>query len=134
MGDLIEMALRMRIERIDIEAQDIGRYAWIRAGFLPDKTGWRYRIRPDVRERLAKARSYMSEEDYRYCEMTLDSDDPRTVREIASWETPVPSKERSERGDAIMRPLGRVLLLEILADWCGSFDLRDPVSLEIYES
>ncbi len=134
MGDLIDTALRMQIERIDIEAQDIGRYAWIRAGFLPDNTGWRYRLRPDIRERLAKARSFLSDENYRYYEAALDSDDPRIVREIASWEEPVPSRERTNSGEAIMRPLGRVLLLEILADWCGTFDLRDPVSLSIYEN
>ncbi|MBO0905537.1 hypothetical protein [Jiella sonneratiae] len=134
MGDLFDMALRMRIERIDIEAQDIGRYAWIRAGFLPDNTGWRYRLRPEIRDRLAKARSSLSDENYRYYEAALDSDDPKIVREIASWEEPVPSRERTSGGEAILRPLGRVLLLEILADWCGSFDLRDPTSLEIYEN
>ena len=40
MANLIDTAARFGINTITIEAQDIGRYAWARFGFVPDRTAW----------------------------------------------------------------------------------------------
>jgi GNAT superfamily N-acetyltransferase len=37
MADLIDTPLRMQLDKVTIEAKDIGRYVWARIGFIPDR-------------------------------------------------------------------------------------------------
>ncbi len=54
MADLIDTARRLDLKKITIEAEDIGRYVWVRMGFLPDRGSWRA-LRPEAMMRLAKS-------------------------------------------------------------------------------
>jgi GNAT superfamily N-acetyltransferase len=45
MADLVDTAEKFGIKTITIEAQDIGRYAWARFGFVADRTAWMWHVR-----------------------------------------------------------------------------------------
>jgi hypothetical protein len=60
MADLVDTADKFGIKTITIEAQDIGRYAWARFGFVADRTAWMWHVRMEARRRLIMARSELA--------------------------------------------------------------------------
>ena len=136
MADLIYTARRLDIKRINIEAQSLGRYAWARLGFVPDKGSWNYHVRVEARRRLAMARAEIGEQRYRYCDDVLGHENPETIREVVSWTDDVESftSRYDEDGLPMRTTLGRALVMEVQADWFGSFDLDDPESVSIFEA
>lgn len=134
MADLVETARLLDIPTIEIEAQDIGRYAWARFGFLPDRTAWNYQIKIAARPRLVAALPEIGEARFAYCSRVLDGTDPALVRDVASWNDAVTSREGRFDREPETTTLGRALLLETQAQWYGSFDLRDPETMSVYRA
>ena len=136
MADLIDTAARLGIRRIEIEAEDVGRYAWARFGFLPDRTAWNYHVRIEARRRLLRSRGEIGDERFAYCASVLDQENPAAIREVVSWTDEVRSYSSPTDRDDLPKPttLGRALVLEVQAQWFGSFDLDDPESMAIFET
>ncbi|MDG9697881.1 hypothetical protein QC281_48410, partial [Streptomyces sp. DH17] len=83
MADLIDTAGRMGINTITIEAQDIGRYAWARFGFVPDRTAWMRNVRTEAGRRLKMAAAEISPASMRSYREVLDGEQPKLIREVA---------------------------------------------------
>ncbi len=67
MADLVDTAERLGINLITVEAEDIGRYAWARFGFVPDRGSWNFQVRIEAVRRLQMARSQLNEQAYAAC-------------------------------------------------------------------
>ena len=134
MADLVDTAARLGIRRIEIEAEDIGRYAWARFGFVPDRTAWNYHIRIEARRRLQRSRGEIGDERFAYCSRVLDQDNPTAIREVVSWADTVTSySSPTDRFNLpSMTTLGRALVLEGQAQWFGTLDLDDTESMAIF--
>jgi len=131
MADLVDTALRLNIRRINIEAEKVGRYAWVNLGFLPERDSWN-RIQVDIRRRLKMANRLSAEKMAAYLEV-VDSSDVKAIREVASWRDMVDSHvEYDERGLPASVPLGPALLLEGQTDWYGELDLENSQSMKIF--
>jgi GNAT superfamily N-acetyltransferase len=135
MADLVDTAARFGIHTITIEAQDIGRYAWARFGFVPDRTAWMRSVRVEARRRLKMANAEISPTAMVAYGEILDGENPKLIREVASWRYPVTSivKFNKDTGLPEKVPLGQALLLETQEQWYGTFDLGDPETMEIFE-
>jgi GNAT superfamily N-acetyltransferase len=135
MADLVDTAARFGIHTITIEAQDIGRYAWARFGFVPDRTAWMRSVRVEGRRRLKMANAEISPTAMVAYGEILDGENPKLIREVASWRDPVTSivKFNKDTGLPEKVPLGQALLLETQEQWYGTFDLGDPETMEIFE-
>ncbi|SPP92865.1 hypothetical protein [Bradyrhizobium vignae] len=134
MADLIDTADRLGINTITIEAQDIGRYAWARFGFVPDRTAWMNSVRTQAGRRLRMATAEISPASMRSYRDVLDGENPKLIREVASWRDPVTSIENFDRDTGLPKkvPLGQALLLETQEQWYGTFFLDDPETMEIF--
>jgi GNAT superfamily N-acetyltransferase len=132
MADLVEAAARLNIDTIRIEAEKLGRYVWIRFGFLPDSGSWRA-LQPEMNWRLSRLVSVLRRDAYlRTLELVNDSN-PIAARAIAALATSVPSREVfTESGEPIGVPLGKALLLEHGVGWAGYFDLTNPETMRVY--
>jgi hypothetical protein len=63
----------------------------------------------------------------------LDGENPKLIREVASWRDPVTSRELDKDTRLPKKvPLGQALLLETPAQWFGSFELDDPETMAIF--
>jgi hypothetical protein len=91
MADLVDAAAKFGINTITIEAQDIGRYAWARFGFVPDRTAWMRSVRVEARRRLKMATAEISPTAMGAFGEVLDGENPKLIREVASWRDPVTS-------------------------------------------
>jgi hypothetical protein len=80
-----------KLHTITIEAQDIGRYAWARFGFVPDRTAWMRSVRVEARRRLKMANAEISPTAMVAYGEILDGENPKLIREVASWRYPVTS-------------------------------------------
>ena len=118
--------------QIDLEAEDIGRYAWARFGFVPDRGSWKFQVALEARRRLLRARQQIDPGRFTFYSEVLDSDDPASIRAVASWRDIVDSMEYDANGNALKVELGKALLLETPARWFGSFNLDDPETMAIY--
>jgi hypothetical protein len=134
MADLVETASSLGIRQIEIEAQEIGRYAWARFGFVPDRGSWKFQVALEARRRLQRARSQLDPQRYAYFSDILDTEDPAMIREVASWRDKVDSTEFDDSGLPLKVELGKALLLETSAQWFGVFDLGDNATMSTYHS
>ena len=134
MADLVDTAARLGIRRITLEAQDVGRYAWARFGFVPDRTAWVGQVRVEARRRLLRARGDLKPHRFAACSEVLDGANPKLIRTVASWRDLVTSLTEIDRiaGDYKKIPLGQALLLEHGAQWFGEFNLDDPETMIIF--
>lgn len=125
MINLIDFAEGIGARRIDIEAQDIGRYAWLPMGFLPDKTSWKEKVAPLARRYVTRAliAHVISRDDHDDVMNIAGNDDPRFARELVAVRTPVPGIDRT--GQWGMVPLCRAIMLQQGTDWNGSFELDE---------
>ena len=126
MGDLLDTALLLGISTIGIEAERIGRYAWLRAGFLPDRGSWRniqleaFRFTQRHLPLLTGASELMA---------ALASGGPTMARSLAWMQQPVPSRELyNQFGQPEMVPFGKAFFLEASPNWTGQFKF-DPESI-----
>lgn len=133
MADLVDTAQRMGIKTITIEAQDIGRYAWARFGFVADRTAWMWHVRVEATRRLLMSKSELQPALLEAYRKILDGENPKLIREVANWRDPVSSLTEFDRmGQPQKVPLGQALLIETPAQWYGSFDLDDPETMAIF--
>jgi GNAT superfamily N-acetyltransferase len=132
MSDLVKTAVRLNIPAIRIEASDVGRYAWIRFGFLPDRGSW-LSLRLEMTQRLSFAESSLTRRDYfRVVELVTNSD-PAVARAVAALSMPVPSRHIfSSHGEPLPIALGKAMFLEHGVGWVGSFDLTDSTTMKVH--
>ena len=129
MRDAVSLCDTIGIRKIRIEAEDIGRYAWLRCGFVPDRGSWS-NMRGGILTRLATALPEIGQHRFHeVLKLVLDRD-PAMARVIASLPDVVSSEIPTADGPK-MTTLGRALILEQQHNWIGEFDLDDRVSREL---
>jgi GNAT superfamily N-acetyltransferase len=134
MADLVDTAAKLGIKQISIEAEDVGRYAWARFGFVPDRTAWMYHVRIEARMRLLRSSSQIDPKNLAAYRELLDKENPRLIREVARWTDQVDSiKEFDVNGHPEKVALGKAVLLETPANWFGTFDLEDAETMDIFK-
>jgi GNAT superfamily N-acetyltransferase len=134
MGDLIDTARLLGLSRITLDAEHIGRYAWLRVGFLPDRGSWRI-MSKEIQDRLMAALPEIGEARFLELLAITRLPDPSGARALAALSEPVPSLEMfNPDGTGKPVPLGRALFLEIGSNWSGELDLSDETSMSLAES
>lgn len=133
MADLVRFADLIGVSMIRLDAEHIGRYAWLRVGFVPDRGSWG-RLKIELLHRLAMALPNLGERRYLDILAIIQSPSPESARELASLTDPVDSMELfTEDGKPAKVPLGRALYLEIGSNWSGELDLADPRTRQVIE-
>ena len=133
MGDLVRFADLIGVSTIRLDAEHIGRYAWLRVGFVPDRGSWG-RLKIELTHRLAMALPNLGERRYLDVLAIIRSPSPDSARELASLTDPVDSLELfTEGGKPEKVPLGRALFLEVGSNWSGELDLADPPTRQVME-
>ena len=132
MCNLIDFGRAIKARQIDIEARDIGRYAWLAMGFLPDRTAWKEKIAPRAvaYARAAFERRLIRKVDLDRIEDIVAEGDPRAAREIVGLKAEVEGLDRMNRPASVK--LGKKILLLEGMDWNGSFQFDDD-TLSFYE-
>jgi GNAT superfamily N-acetyltransferase len=126
MRDLIEFARLIGIPTIRLDAEHIGRYAWLRMGFVPDRGSWK-RLAIELTHRLSAASADLGTTRFNEILAMVRSPHPETARELAAMKDPVSSLELFDAtGKPRMVALGRALFLEIGSNWSGELRLGDP--------
>jgi GNAT superfamily N-acetyltransferase len=133
MGDLIDTASFIRLETIRLQAEKIGRYAWIKMGFLPDAGSWMHLKRLALSFILTHE-TRLGTEIANDLVRRVNSGGPEAARALAAVETPVPSRDLPQRHDEVLVPFGRAFFLEIGGDWHGSLNLRDKETMQLVAS
>lgn len=133
MGDLVRFARLIGVSTIRLDAEHIGRYAWLRVGFVPDRGSW-IRLKIELSHRLAVALPDLGERRYLDVLAMIQSPSPERARELASLGDAVNSRELfAPDGKPEKVPLGRALFLEIGSGWSGELDLADPGTQSVIE-
>jgi GNAT superfamily N-acetyltransferase len=131
MGDLIDTAKKIGVDTIKIEAQKIGRYAWLKMGFLPDGGSWRM-LQADAARAIQRYEGRLGRKLASDLVRQVLVGTQETARILAGLRQMVPSRERfDEWGHPEEVPLGIAIFLENNMDWYGTFDLRDEGSLKV---
>jgi hypothetical protein len=134
MADAAALARELGLERIILEADDIGRYAWLRCGFVPDRGAWR-EMQTAIIRKLVEIKDHMPPERWLKLVEMASSGRPEVAREFASLADPVPSAFLfGPDARPLMVPLGKALFLEAVSRWAGSLRLDDPTSADIFAS
>ncbi len=129
MGDLIRTGELLGVARITIEAERIGRYAWLQAGFVPDRGSWR-NIQLEALRFLQRQQRDLGASLAQLIAMVA-AGDATTARWLANLRHPVPSHELFHRdGTPRVVPLGKAFFIEASPDWTGEFNF-DPDSLRL---
>lgn len=127
MNDLMGASKLLGIARISIEAERIGRYAWLRMGFVPDRGSWR-NIQIDAIRFIQRHNRYLGPEADRMIAM-VSAGQPSTARWLAEFVRPVPSGELFDtRGEPVLVPFGKAFFIEAAPNWTGEFNF-DPESV-----
>jgi hypothetical protein len=127
MQNAADLCALIGIDRIHLAADDVGRYAWIRCGFLPEQGSWDT-LRRSMMPRLIDLQEELPSERFAEIMTMLRDRRPVTARLIAGLPDPVQTQIPTEQGRMLV-PLGRVLLLDSGAIWQGDLDLRDEESM-----
>lgn len=132
MHDLMDASRLLGVVRITVEAQRIGRYAWLRMGFVPDTGSWR-NIQADALRFVQSKAASLGARAQEIISRLLASG-PLAARWLATLDDPVPSGEMYDAfGHPVMVPLGRAFFLEKGPDWTGEF-IFDPDSVRLADS
>jgi GNAT superfamily N-acetyltransferase len=133
MGDLVKFARLIGVSSIRLDAEHIGRYAWLRIGFVPDRGSW-VRLKVELTHRLAIALPNLGERRYLDVLNMIQSPSPERARDLASLADAVDSRELfAKDGKPEKVPLGRALFLEVGSNWSGELDLADADTLLVIE-
>lgn len=117
----IPLYQKMGLDAVTLHANiDVGGYAWAKYGFTPATTEWKSLV-PEIGERLFEAQPHLHPDTYKAANQLLASENPKTLWDIA---------DLTEKVDG--QPLGKYLLKG--TDWHGKLDLRDPTSMERFNS
>lgn len=123
MLDLIRLAERLGVERIKVEARKIGRYAWLRMGFVPDEGSWRDMRGVLVRE-LFRVERELGADKVTALLRQIATGKPEIAGVLAALTDPVPSIALIEYGRPVTVPLGKALFIDAVGDWSGEFEIR----------
>lgn len=134
MINLIELGRRIGLESIDIEAEDIGRYAWLSMGFLPDETSWRFWIVPAARQKIALclAQGEIDEETHSAVAAVLAQKDRRAARDLLVFTQSVSGP--GPQGTNTSVSLCKAIMLHQGTSWLGAFSFRDTQGLELFDT
>ncbi len=130
MADAVALATELGLESIRLEVDNIGRYVWLRCGFLPDRGSW-MSMKPFVVQRIVEAREELGPQRFAEILAIADSPHPMAARELAAIADPVHSRYPLEMGRSVEVPLGRAIFIEAAPIWSGSINLDDQVSLAV---
>jgi len=133
MADAISLAKSLGISKVRLDAEHLGRYAWLRVGIIPDRGSW-HRLEIELTHRLTKAITDIGIDRFQELLSVIRSPDPGAARELAMLRDPVRSAELfNGDGTPVLVPLGRALFLEIGSNWSGEFDVDDQASIELMQ-
>lgn len=118
--DVYRIARLLSLERITLDAEKDGSYAWARAGFVPEPASW-INIEQSALWRLGAAERHLSQETIEQVKALLSAGgrDTRLIRQIADLSTKVPTRKPVERDEDRYVTLGEALLAESGARWRG---------------
>jgi hypothetical protein len=127
MQNASDLCALIGIDRIHLAPHDVGRYVWIRCGFLPEQGSWDT-LRRSMMPKLIDLQEELPSERFAEIMTMLRDRRPVTARLIAGLPDPVQTQIPTEQGRMLV-PLGRVLLLDSGAIWQGDLDPRDEESM-----
>ena len=131
MGDLLAASRLLGIARVSVEAQRIGRYAWLRMGFIPDGGSWRT-IQLEAPRFIMRHAAYLDGDAPGLIALVL-SGKAATARSLAALPHLVPSLELyDDHGVPVMVALGKAFYIEAAPNWTGEFNF-DPDSVALAE-
>lgn len=129
MRDLIAASQLLGINRIEIEAERIGSYAWLRMGFLPDRGSW-ITLQAEALRFVAMHAGTLGAR-AEALRRQIAAGGPEMARGLAGIDDPVPSAELFQTdGSPILVPFGRALFIERGLRWAGAFRF-DKTSLTV---
>lgn len=92
MADAVALSTELGLERIRLEADNFGRYAWLRCGFLPDRGAW-ISMKPFVVQRIVEARDDLGSR--RFPEILAIADYPHPLRRPRAGRNHRPSSQQA---------------------------------------
>lgn len=131
MADLIAASQKIGVERIDVEARNIGQYAWLRLGFVPDRGSWK-NMQAELPRYIQRHETHLGRHLTSDIIRQVLAGGPVTAWILAGLSHKVPSRDKfEERGMAVEVSIGKAMFLETNSYWTGSFNLQDEASLKI---
>ena len=127
MQNAADLCISIGINKIHLAADDVGRYAWIRWGFLPEQGSWDT-LRRSMMPKLIELQEDLPSERFVEIMTMLRDRRPTTARLIAGLLDPVRTQIPTEQGGMLVS-LGRVLFLDGGAIWQGDLNLSDEESM-----
>ena len=127
MQNAADFCASIGIDRIHLAADDVGRYAWIRCGFLPEQGSWDT-LRRSMMPTLIEMQDELTSARFAEVMTMLRDRRPETARLVAGLADAVRTRVPSEQGRK-MASLGRMLFLDSGAVWQGDLDLKDEKSM-----
>lgn len=133
MLDLIRLADRLGVERVQVHARKAGRYAWLRMGFVPDEGSWRD-MRGELVRELFRVERDLGTDRVAALLRQVATGKPEIAGVLAALSDPVPSSSFKSDGKPVLVPLGKALFLDAVGDWSGEFDLRGEGRIALAET
>ena len=133
MLDLIHLAGLLSVDRIKVQSRRVGRYAWLRMGFVPDEGSWKD-MRGVLIGELFRVERELGSEKVAALLRQIGTGKPEIAGVLAAPTDPVPSKVLIEDGLPMTVPLGKALFLDVVRDWSGEFDLRGEGRVALAEA
>lgn len=132
MKNCVNLAESLGAERVKLEAMDDGPYVWARMGFRPCTNDWMKTVRPAAYNRLMGLGRLIPRSTFQDVARLLRSKSAEAIWELARFRDPVPPNDPTPLGPQTI-PLGRALLADSHARWCGSLILDDDVAMALFE-
>jgi hypothetical protein len=121
-GTIIGFAEIVRAKKIELIAGHVGRYAWIKYGFVPSTERWltmQQQIMEIAQQYLALGGDAASDSLRNICQ----DPDPKAIRRIPALKQP---EVRMHPTSEAAMPLGKVIMLHSqMNNWTGTIDLAD---------
>jgi GNAT superfamily N-acetyltransferase len=133
MGDLVDTCLTIKAEKITLHAERTGRYAWAMFGFVPDAGSWA-QMKRDALVFLLSHELVLGPERTNNFVRRINQGGPEAIRIIAAIDDLVPSRQLPQRFEPRLVPFARAFFLEHTANWYGSLNLRDKVTMNMVAS
>ena len=133
MLDLVRLAALLDVERIAVQARKVGRYAWLRMGFVPDEGSWRDMRGTIVRE-LFRVDDEVGPERVAALVRQVATGRPEVAGVLAALTVPLPSTALRADGRPVMVPLGKALFIDAVGDWSGAVDVQGEGGIALAEA
>ena len=116
-GNQLTVCEMLDLEKITISANEIGQYAWLRYGYLPDENSWRH-LQPQLKDNLDALKDHIDPKTYNKVRAAIGLNSPKAAWYVAD-----------QRDDIDGFPLGFLLFRPLGCYWGGEFNLKDPEAL-----